>query len=257
MASAIPRDFIFNASIGSRPLFPAQLKAPAPLACTGTFRKHNTTGAIYSAYPFSAVGKVYFSLGTDNYVCSGSIGDKRVIWTAGHCTYDSATGFAKNFMFIPGYWDRNEPFGRFAAQSLCAAKGWQDGNIAYDYAIARLPADNPLPTDSTGILPVVVDLNPEVVDYVSYGYPQGPPFDGAWENTCAGKLCVRDWWVSPQAVSIACDSTGGSSGGPWMRNGNSIVGLNSYQYFFQPNQMYGPYFNKDTMDFFNRNNPGS
>jgi len=173
------------------------------------------------------------------------------VWTAGHCVWDSTEKYAKNFIFVPAYFDKNEPFGRFSANSLCASAGWQGGNIAVDYAIARFSADNPLPVDKTGYLPLVVDLNPEVVDYVSYGYPQGAPFDGAWENTCNSKLCVRDWWVSPQSVGIACDSTGGCSGGPWMRNGNSIVGLNSYQYFFQPGQMYGPFFDKATLDFFN------
>jgi len=198
---------------------------------------------------------VFFTLGTNNYVCSGSVGDKRSVWTAGHCTFDRAEGFARNFIFVPAYWNKNEPFGRFAAESLCASQGWQDGNIAVDYAIARFPAASPLPIEKTGFLPLIIDLNPTEVDYVSYGYPQGPPFDGNWENTCASKLCVRDWWVSPQSVSIGCDSTGGCSGGPWMRGGNSIVGLNSYQYFFQPGYMYGPYFDRATLDFFIRNNP--
>jgi len=241
MSSAIPLDI----SLNGKPK-PGE---PLPLACSGVFRTHKNA-SYYSAYPVTAVGKVFFSMGTNNYVCSGSIADSRTVWTAGHCVFDATNGFVTNFVFIPAYHDRVEPFGRFAASSLCASDPWQDAtNMAFDYAIARFVA--PLPVEQTGVLTLAYNLDPTKVEYVSWGYPQGPPFDGMWENTCVSDLCGRDWWMSnPQPVGISCDSTGGCSGGPWIMGGKFFVGLNSYSYIWETNRMWGPYLDHATNTFY-------
>ena len=51
--------------------------------------------------------------------------------------------------------------------------------------------------------------------------------------------------ASPPTIAIGCDMTGGSSGGGWivnMKDGlGTLVSVNSYGYFSQPDAMYGPY----------------
>jgi len=199
------------------------------------------------------VGKVFFSMGANNYVCSGSIGDAKTVWTAGHCVYDSATGYVSNFAFIPAYHDRIEPYGRYFASSLCASAPWQTStNMAYDYAIARFSGG--LPIEETGSLTLAYNLDPVKTQYVSWGYPQAAPFDGMWENTCNSDLCGRDWWMSdPQPVGISCDSTGGSSGGPWITGGKYFSGLNSYAYIWETAKMWGPYLDQNTNVFYEAN----
>ena len=66
------------------------------------------------AYPFTryepatynpAHGKVFFSDGASNYVCSGtalSSGNQSVVWTAGHCVNEGPGGFYTNWAFVPG-----------------------------------------------------------------------------------------------------------------------------------------------------------
>jgi len=250
MASAIPRDAYFAAKAHNQPPQLSFGDKRSALACTGHYRTHKDPET-YEYYPYTAVGKVFFSFGSNNYVCSGSIGaNNRTVWTAGHCTFDKDQGFATNFMFVPAYWNRTEPHGRFHAHSLCSSDKWGGNNMPYDYAVARFTDRFPA---ELGSLRLEVNLNPDNVDYVSHGYPAASPFDGQWDNTCTSDVCGRDWWMSdPQPVGISCNSNGGSSGGPWVRNGRSIVGLNSYSYIFETNRMWGPYFDSETQQFYEK-----
>ena len=50
-------------------------------------------------------GKVFFSIGRSNYVCSGTATNSTngdVVTTAGHCVSDGGT-FVTNFAFVPAY----------------------------------------------------------------------------------------------------------------------------------------------------------
>jgi len=243
MLSAIPRDYILNNTNIVR-----AWELGAPTACTGgTFRRH-TTASTYTTFPFNAVGKIFFTMSGSNYVCSGSVGNDRTVWTAGHCTYDEVgRRFATNLVFVPGYYNGVEPYGRFTARSLCTTAAWQRGDFAYDYAVARFASNLP----NNGHLTLVYNLDPARTTYTSYGYPAGSPFNGYWDNTCLSASCGRDPNSRPNPVSISCDSTGGSSGGPWITGTSSFSSLNSYGYGNQPNTMYGPYFDAATLTFWN------
>ena len=250
MANAIPRDMIFNRTSGK---FEINNKPPKLAACAGinTLYNKTTDEHLYTKFPFSAIGKIFFSFGPNTYVCSGAITDEYTVVTAGHCTYDSSLGFASNFIFVPAYLNKEEPLGRYTAHSICTTTSFQEGVMSYDYAIVRFT--NPFPARVTGVLPIVANLDPAKTQYISCGYPQGPPFNGMFENTCSSDLCGRDWWMSdPQPLGIVCDSTGGSSGGPWVTQGRFLAGLNSYGYVFQSGRMYGPYFDTDTIRFYEK-----
>ena len=67
-------------------------------------------------FPNRTHGKVFFSDGLLDYVCSGTAlrsPSKSVVWTAGHCVYggDLVTGgkFFDNWMFAPAYKQRKRP----------------------------------------------------------------------------------------------------------------------------------------------------
>ncbi len=74
-------------------------RSPAPSA-----RKPGG-GPTPSAAIIKSTGKVFFTLGGVNYVCSGSAtssGNKDVVSTAGHCVNEGPGAFATNWAFVPG-----------------------------------------------------------------------------------------------------------------------------------------------------------
>jgi len=248
MASAIPRDYILEESNDTKIITMQSRNLGAP--CSANFNRI-TTASIYTTYPYNAVGKIFFTMSRTNYVCSGSIAAGRTIWTAGHCVYDEVDrAFATNLIFVPGYYNGVEPYGRFTATSLCTTTEWTRGVFGYDYAVARFGANLP---SAIKPLELAVNLNVNNITYKSFGYPAGSPFNGYWENTCESGVCARDNGVKPPTLSIACDSTGGSSGGPWISESRFFVGLNSYGYRTIKDRMYGPYLDTATLTFFNAN----
>ena len=80
------------------------------------------TGATWSGGGNVAktTGKVYFTMDNVNYVCSGSAVAGRVdsVFTAGHCVWDDADGFASNWMFWPAYYNGDKPYGTWTATAL-------------------------------------------------------------------------------------------------------------------------------------------
>jgi len=254
MASAIPRDMYFPGNV---------TKGPTAYNCIpysiDLVRDRNA----YTQYPGASIGKVFFRLGTTNYVCSASIGSDRLVWTAGHCVFErtSATVFrwATQWTFVPGYDTNFRPFGDFNAISVCTsdqfeANGWNTNGIAYDYAVAVFRQREFVPFIPFKLANVVTQ--PAQQTYQSNGYPQGAPFNGALNNRCQSAGCQRAGGLTgPEPVCISCSSTGGSSGGPWLvasgPNIFDIAGVNSWKYTNDNDNMYSPYFNALTQTFFN------
>src|SRR4051794_7302257 len=74
----------------------------------------------YTQAPTSTHGKVFFTLGGVDYVCSGTAllsANKSVVWTAGHCVIDPAHpgDFATNWQFVPAYKDGSAALGVYVA----------------------------------------------------------------------------------------------------------------------------------------------
>jgi len=206
------------------------------LACPGNFALYsNCNDPIYRGN--AAVGKVFFTMGGSNYVCSASMGANNLVWTAGHCLYDRADGFASTFTFAINYCNGGGT--QFTAATLFTNTRWQQGDFSYDYSIAKF---NGSPFSGRRQLPVRIVSNPLTTTYLSQGYPAGAPFRGAYVNECNAIGCERDPNSgNPRTIAIACDSTGGSSGGPWVTN-NGIGSVNSYGYTGVKDTMYGPFF---------------
>jgi V8-like Glu-specific endopeptidase len=189
-------------------------------------------------------GKVFFSDGGANYVCSGTAitsGNESVVWTAGHCVNEGPGGFYTNWAFVPAYRDGAAPYGTFAATRLQTTAGWgNSGDFSYDLGAATvgLSASGATLTDTVGGrgLAFNYDANQR---YLSHGYPAAAPFTGGRMYICDAQLATRDSG-NPQPMGIGCDMTGGSSGGGWTVNG-SLESVNSYGYSTLRNVMFGPY----------------
>ena len=82
------------------------------------------TKANASETPVKHIGKVFFTLGGANYVCSAnsvSSRNKSTVSTAGHCVFDGPGAVATKFIFVPAYVNGPAPYGKWTANALYAA----------------------------------------------------------------------------------------------------------------------------------------
>jgi V8-like Glu-specific endopeptidase len=205
-------------------------------------------------------GKVFFTLGGSNYVCSGSSttsSNHDVVSTAGHCVNEGPGAYATNWAFVPAYDDGARPYGTFTARSLVTTTEWQSsGDFDYDVAFAVM---NPVAgvdlTDTVGSQGIGFNL-PRGQYLYSFGYPAANPYDGTDIAWCHG-TAIQDTFYGSQDQGLSCNLTGGSSGGPWFANYSTTTGVgtqtsvNSFTYRGIRNVMWGPYFGSVAQTLYN------
>src|SRR5215216_339467 len=227
MRNAIPLDVVRGAAQRKRP------KVPYP------FTRYEP--ATYNP----AHGKVFFSDGGTNYVCSGTAltsGNESVVWTAGHCVNEGPGAFFTNWAFVPAYKDGARPYGTWTARTLLTTSPWRNfGDISYDEgaAVVSANASGQTLTDVVGSRGIGFNRAAQQ-HYLSHGYPAARPFTGGRMFICEADLALRDTSASPPTMGIGCDMTGGSSGGGWVV-GNDVLSVNSYGYGNLRNVVFGPY----------------
>lgn len=214
--------------------------------------------APYTSYPYSTHGKVFFSSGGLNYVCSGTAinaENKSVVWTAGHCVHGGGAGqtWHSNWAFVPAYKDGSRPFGTWSARELWSLNGWiYNADLTYDLgaAVVYTNAWGQRLVDVVGGRGITWNQSRNQYFY-SHGYPAGWPFNGERLIICESWFAANDFPGSgPATMAIGCDMTGGSSGGGWIVNGYTHS-VNSYKYNNQPEVMYGPYHGDGAANLFN------
>jgi len=213
------------------------------------------TGGYYTGggQVITTTGKVFFTLGGVNYVCSGSSTastNHDLVLTAGHCVNEGPGAYATNFAFVPQYDDGARPYGTFTAKTLVTTTQWQNsGDFNYDVGFAVM---NPLNgvdlTDAVGSQGI--GFNQARGQYMySFGYPAATPYDGTDIAWCHGTV-IQDTFGGSQDQGLNCNMTGGSSGGPWFVTYSTSAGsgtlnsVNSFKYTVGKfrGYMWGPYF---------------
>lgn len=182
-----------------------------------------------------ALGKVYFTLGRTDYVCSGVVvraAHADVVLTAAHCVADGAGHWATDWTFVPDYRNGNQPYGAYTARRFFVDPRWAAGKEQYDVAFVQVnPATIYGAPGGTGIrpatrelpagLPVAFAAHPAAVrlagTYV-FGYPAELPFSGEYPNYCAGRARVTaaSGARGTARTMTRCGMTAGDSGGPWL-----------------------------------------
>ena len=229
------------------------------------------TGASWTSggAALNATGKVFFTMGSSNYVCSGAAVDDQsrsgysLVLTAGHCLFDESTGnFATNWMFAPAY-DTNPngcsvaPHGCFTAVALVVHDGYASSGgfnsqaIKHDWGFAVVGAGSKGGQLDGKVAEFPIAFNAANVVRTSFGYPASGKYDGRDLVFCSGPVITDrnyDTW------GLECDMTPGSSGGPWMRGfstsskSGTLNSVNSYKYNGGSNRkyMFGPKFGTKT-----------
>lgn len=217
-------------------------------------------------YPYSTVGKVFFSYNKTDYVCSGTAitsSNQSTIDTAGHCVAAAGSKhhFYTNWVFCARYSDKDgcDSSYMWAAQRLFTHANWiNNGWLTYDYGEAVVSPNSSTNsvnaadsvTEAIGSAGVAYDL-PAQQQYSALGYPQQAPFNGTQLWECQSGLTGQDQpnkSGSPTSA-ITCDMTGGSSGGGWLISQKGkfgyVNGHNDYKYTNDPAHMYSPYYGDD------------
>jgi len=251
------------------------------------YRLFPNTDAEYRTYPYRTVGKLFFNIGTEPFVCSASVVTSfnfSVVWTAGHCVYTPGTGFHNNFLFAPAFRRVGvtpvSPFGDWTTRNVLVLGAWASGLLEYDHGVLvmnRSPTTGLTIGETVGMLGFMANA-PREQHWHLHGYPQGPhsppsvdpQFTGFHHEICAAQYAANDQptgmaGIDPPTMGVGCDLTGGASGGPWVVNLNALAvstsggmpvalnllnGNNSYRYLGGgPNsqRLYGPYFSAGAM----------
>jgi V8-like Glu-specific endopeptidase len=204
------------------------------------------------AYPISTVGKIFFSDSSGrNYVCSGTAiasTNHNTVDTAGHCLYGHGS-WMQNVLFCPLYENGKGPYDCWVARVLEVPTDWINAgfnDLHHDFGMAIVDPN------SEGNLTDVVGgagwaYNQTINQtFSAYGYPAGHPFDGQTRQSCEN--ASGTFWskfAGGTVVSIPCNMTGGSSGGPWFVqvDGNWYLnGHNDFTSSLKPNHMFSPYY---------------
>ncbi|MDP8905884.1 MAG: trypsin-like peptidase domain-containing protein [Chloroflexota bacterium] len=282
MAAAIPRDRALSGEAALSPNNNGKGKPGGGGGDGGDTSTTNVTGAGWGnkgGTVRTAVGKVFFKLSGTLYTCSGSVAnDSRstysLVLTAAHCAFDE-TGdvFATDWLFIPDYEAsptrtcNNTKYGCWTASALVIHKGYKDATgfnsqaTVHDFAFAVVggggKSGESKQLDTTvGSFPITFNQFAEGTRMYAFGYPAAGKYKGNKLIYCAGPI-FYDSWNDNQTYGLACDMTGGSSGGPWFTNFNESTGsgtlssLNSYGYSSLKGYMFGPKFNDNTADVYN------
>jgi V8-like Glu-specific endopeptidase len=244
---------------------PASARAPAPVP--RPWLAGDTAGAgltwTHEGAVAAAVGKVFFTLGGDDYVCSGTlVGGKHpdVVLTAAHCVTGGpgkggATQWATNWTFVPGFVDGLLPYGEYTARRFFVSKDWtgpQGGGEQYDAAFVQVTTATLHGVSGPWVsgtaqpppgLPVKFagrqDAAPLNRTYV-FGYPAEVPYSGLDLNYCAGSVVA-----SGGSVRTPCGMTAGDSGGPWLAGfspssgSGQLVAVSTYKLSGNRRVLYG------------------
>lgn len=224
------------------------------------FTRYEVLSSLYKTYPYRTIGKVFFTEGSQNFVCSGSsIGGRKVL-TAGHCVSDGSGNFHTNWAFAPAYRDGNRPYGTWAAYKLCTFTAWHNsGEWCRDVGVAVVRDKNGrMLSQRVGWLGFAWNLDSEHMHWNLFGYPaEGANFNGERMIQCEASFArwTAAWWDQdcvPLPQCVGCDMTGGCSGGPWIRHFKpGVVGATNYansvnSTFYLDNRvaggLCGPYF---------------
>ena len=232
----------------------------APSITNDTEKLVRSTGT-FTALP--TVGKVFFTVNNDHFLCSASTisstnGDSVI--TAGHCVYDTSSNkWPSNFIYIPQYANKAEPYSSWTARYLAAMEGWtKDGSWDYDVAMVLMHTNSKQQHIQTVTGTLAMTANwPRAAAVYAFGYPLSLS-NGELMSRCVSSSSTASVIKNFDGIKLPCGLTKGASGGPWIQNfdSNTLLGyqtsVNSFTNPNYPGYMFGPYFNTDVWNLYKK-----
>lgn len=175
-----------------------------------------------SQMPFAAGGKLFFSRNNKNYVASAEILCRRnIVLTAAHCVQDRDSGaLCENFLFERCY-SCGKSAESLTFRTVALKTYWHEQKQwKWDYALAIIDGMSTLASPLT-----YSTENIDSKELTAFGYPT---------NYYDGKQMVRIDGIAHATGSGTLEidgdkMRGGASGGAWLlKNGTTVVGINSY-----------------------------
>jgi hypothetical protein len=198
-----------RASYTSTRVFPMFVGAAAPYSAD-------------RAYPYTTVGRLFFTAGGRPMFCSASVIQRRIVVTAGHCVHSgTSSGFFSNWMFVPAYRDGTAPLLTWNWRAAIVTGTWATGGGTVpgtaDYAMiefANQPVGGPVRAlgDVTGWLGWQT-LSLEWNHTSKLGYPCNLDNCQKMQNVMSDDVIAGG-----NMVSDGSDAGSGSDGGPWVQN---------------------------------------
>ena len=196
-----------------------------------------------------SIGRVFFSLGRQNFGCSGTAvisRNRSTVVTAAHCVNAGPGPFVRNWMFVPGYVNGRRPYGTWTARALYAPRAWVRSGRSDDdvgFAVVNRVHGRYL-TDLVHGLALAFN-RPRGPDIWAFGYPVTAPNSGRHALYCAGRLRPDPYRTGAQGLQ--CTLSAGASGGPWLvgfspQTGSGVVySVTSFTYQGMRGVVWGPY----------------
>lgn len=246
------------------PDLPQQLEREVPTpGAAGSFGAQYTSTRVFPmftgssgpfsadrAYPYITIGKLFFTIAGQPYVCSASAIQHRIVATAGHCVHSgTSAGFYSNWVFVPAFRDGTAPLLSWNWRAATVTGTWASGGgtvpNAADYAMIQF-GDQSVGGRTLALGDVTGWLGWQTLSLAAnhtskLGYPCNLDSCQKMQDITSGAFRT----VAPNNVEYGSDATGGSSGGPWVQNfqrlqsgggtgtntgSNRVVGVTSYIY---------------------------
>jgi V8-like Glu-specific endopeptidase len=208
------------------------LQTPSQLVPYGTKNTYdgyyvNYYDAMWMYYPYSTVGKLYFTDGVYDYWCSASlISGNNILVTAAHCVYNTDYNYLYyNWVFVPAESGGTAPLLAYAADNYLFWTKWaaakkSSAALSWDLALLHLAptyynSSYYYPSDVAGWLGYAWNVPPKYLEH-TLGYA---------DNMASGYysyMCVAESFSGKGGLGMGCNMTFGSSGAPW------IIGFQPY-----------------------------